>query len=310
MKAIVHFSQSVLVALKDAIVKVFWKKDDVRSLFEVAGVPRSLVDAQNWQLYKFKIVSPVLDKLNTTDAGIGPLRRILHETLSFKDGNHLLWCSAGQKLKQDAEISLARLRELVADHDAAKQTEKEKLEAVSRRREEANKYRAFNEELGRLKTDFIQFHAKADHNERGYDLEKILNEVFMLFDLTPQSPFRRIGEQIDGAFVLDRDHYLLEAKWTKDRVNLAGLRDLDGAVGSSLDNTLGLFVSIEGFSEDGITGYLQGSRPRIVCVDGSDLFMVLDSRIDLADLLQRKKDIAVQKKKINVSANDIILGRC
>jgi hypothetical protein len=103
---------------------------------------------------------------------------------------------------------------------------------------------------------------------------------------------------------------LLEAKWTKDRVNLADLRDLDGAVGSSLDNTLGLFISVEGFSEEGITAYLQGNRPRIVCMDGADLFLVLEGRIDLADLLQRKKDIAVQKKNIYQSANDIILGRC
>lgn len=233
----------------------------------------------------------------------------MHETLSFKDGNHLLWCSDGQRLKKEAEESLTRLRDLVANHDAAKQTEKEEREAIARRKQETDKYRAFNDELAGLKARFIQFHSKSDHNERGYDLEKLLNELFTLFDLAPRAPFRRTGEQIDGAFVLDRDHYLLEAKWTKDRVNLGDLRDLDGAVGSSLDNTLGLFISIEGFSEQGISEYLQGNRPRIVCMDGADLFMVLDGRIDLADLLQRKKDIAVQKKKILVSANDIILGR-
>jgi len=305
-----HFSQNVLGALKDSVVKVFWKKDDVRALFEVTGVPRSLIDAQNWQLYKFKVVSPVLDKLNTADAGIGPLRRILQETLSFKDGNHLLWCSDGQRLKKEAEESLARLRVLVEDHDAIKQTEKEQRAAIARRRDEANKHRAFNDELAALKATFIQFHGKSDHNERGYDLERLLNTLFRLFDLTPRSPFKRTGEQIDGSFVLDRDHYLLEAKWTRDRVILGDLRDLDGAVGSSLDNTLGLFISIEGFSEEGLTAYLKGARPRIVCMDGADLFMVLDGRIDLADLLQRKKDIAVQKKNICVSANDIILGKC
>ncbi len=202
------------------------------------------------------------------------------------------------------------MRALVVDHDAAKQTEKEKQDAIVRRREEANKYRAFNEALTKLKQEFIQFHSKEDHNERGYVLEQLLNSLFKLFDLTPRSPFRRTGEQIDGSFVLDRDHYLLEAKWTKSLINLADLRDLDGAVGSSLDNTLGLFISIEGFSKDGITAYLQGTRPRIVCLDGADLFMVLEGRIDLADLLQRKKDIAVQKRNIYISANDIILGRC
>jgi Restriction endonuclease len=304
-----HFSQNILGSLKDAVVKVFWKKDDLRALFEVAEVPQSIINAQNWDLYKFKIVSPVLDKLNSTATGIGPLRRILHETLSFKDGNHLLWCSDGQRLKREAEESLARLRSLVADHDGAKQTEKEQQQAIARRKEEANKHRAFNEKLAELKAVFIHFHGKADHNERGYDLETLLNELFRLFDMTPRAPFKRTGEQIDGSFVLDRDHYLLEAKWQKKPVDLADLRDLDGAVGSSLDNTLGLLVSIEGFNDTGIVGYLQGSRPRLVCMDGADLFMVLDGRIDLADLLQRKKDIAVQKKKINVSANDIILGR-
>lgn len=305
-----HFSQNILGALKDAVVKVFWKKDDVRALFEVAGVPRALTDAQNWQLYKFKIVSPVLDKLNSVESGIGPLRRILHETLSFKDGNHLLWCSDGQRLKREAEESLVRLRALVADHDSAKQTEKEKQEAIARRKDEANKYREFNQSLTKLNEQFIEFHTKTEHHERGYDLEQLLNSLFRLFDLTPRSPFKRTGEQIDGSFVLDRDHYLLEAKWTKDLVNLADLRDLDGAVGSSLDNTLGLFISIEGFSKDAITAYLQGTRPRIVCMDGADLFIVLEGRIDLADLLQRKKDIAVQKRNIYISANDIIVGRC
>jgi hypothetical protein len=99
-----HFSQNILGALKDAVVKVFWKKDDVRALFEVTGVQRSLIDAQNWQLYKFKIVSPVLDKVNTREAGIGPLRRILHETLSFKDGNHLLYSIALQRQRSPTGV--------------------------------------------------------------------------------------------------------------------------------------------------------------------------------------------------------------
>ena len=38
--------------------------------------------------------------------------------------------------------------------------------------------------------------------------------------------------------------------------------------------------------------------------------LVLDGRIDLPELLFRKKEIAAQRRKIFVSANDIILGRC
>ena len=150
---------------------------------------------------------------------------------------------------------------------------------------------------------------KENENERGYDLEALLNQLFTLFELSPHSPFRRIGEQIDGAFVLDKEHFLLEAKWQKDQCNLAALRDLDGAVSSSLDNTLGLFVAISGFTEVALAGYLEGNRPRLICMDGADLMLILDGRIDLPEVLSRKKEIAAQRRKIFVTANDIILGR-
>ena len=152
----------------------------------------------------------------------------------------------------------------------------------------------------------MQLLSKQDENERGYDLEKLLNEAFALFELAPHSPFKRVGEQIDGAFVLDKEHFLLEAKWHKQRSNLAHLRDLDGAVSSSLDNTLGLFLAVAGFTEEALSGYLAGNRPRMICMDGGDLMLVLDGRIDLPELLFRKKEIAAQRRRIFVSANDII----
>jgi hypothetical protein len=129
-----------------------------------------------------------------------------------------------------------------------------------------------------------------------------------LFDLAPSGSFRRIGEQIDGAFVLNGEHFLLEAKWQQDQINLADLRDLDGAVKTSLENTLGLYVSVMGFSKDAIEAYSQGNRPTILCMDGSDVIFVLEGRIDLCDLLERKKQIAVQKRKIFITAQTILSG--
>jgi hypothetical protein len=76
-----------------------------------------------------------------------------------------------------------------------------------------------------------------------------------------------------------------------------------------LDNTLGLFVSVSGFTNEALSGYIAGNRPRLICMDGADLLLSLDGRIDLPELLSRKKEIASQKRKIFVPANDIILGR-
>lgn len=305
-----HFSHDVVTALKEAVVKVFWTRTDMRTMLNIAGVPPSLVGSQDWEQYKFLIISPIVDSLNGSEEGLGPLRRILQETLRYKDCKHLLRFNDGKKLKREAEAALAHLRQLVQENEAAKASEEEEREARRRRIEEAQKGRLFQEKLRVLHELYMQLLGKQDENERGLDLEKLLNETFALFEMRPQSPFRRVGEQIDGAFVLDRDSFLLEAKWQKKASNLADLRDLDGAVSSSLDNTLGLFVSISGFTDDALSGYIAGNRPRIICMDGGDLFLVLDGRIDLPELLFRKKELAAQKRKIMVSAGDIVLGRC
>jgi hypothetical protein len=305
-----HFSHDIVAALKEAAVKVFWTRSDLRTMLNIAGVDQKLINAQNWEQYKYLILSPVIDSLNGGQEGVGPLRRILHETLRYKDCKHLLRFNNGKNLKLEAEQALEHLRSLVKEHDSAHATAEEEREARKHRMEEAQKGRAFQQKLAELRDRYMELLVKQDENERGYDLEKLLNQIFALFELAPHSPFRRLGEQIDGAFVLDRDSFLLEAKWQKKSCNLADLRDLDGAVSSSLDNTLGLFFAVSGFTDDALSGYVAGNRPRMICMDGGDLMLTLDGRIDLPELLFRKKEIAAQRRRIFVSANDIILGRC
>jgi hypothetical protein len=303
-----HFSDNIVTAMKEAVVNVFWKKQDVRDLLQRCEVDTTLVTVQDWTKYKFHIVSPIIDALNGDPKGIGPLRRILQETLSYKDGNHLLWLSDGQKRKREAERCLEHLRLLVKDHDAAKQTAEEEKQVRLRKVEEAKRGAHFQSKLSEIRNKFIAFCGNSDHRKRGYGLEELLYDLFFLFDLNPRGAFKRVGEQIDGAFVLDKDHYLLEAKWQEKPVILGDLRDLDGAVGSSLDNTLGLFISINDFSQDAIDSYSQGNRPRLICMDGGDLMAVLEGRIELPDLLLRKKDCAVQKRRVFVRVGEILRG--
>ena len=281
----------------------------MRALFVRCDVPATLFTGQDWKQSKYYILHPVLEELNNSAKGLGPLRALLQETLSYKDGNHLLWLQDGQKRKREAERCLEHLRLLVKDHDAAKRSKEEEQRARQKAMEESERGRAFQDKLGGLKERFFAHFQNPDKQERGYKLEVILYDLFVLFELNPKAAFRRTGEQIDGAFSLDGDHFLLEAKWQQSKSNLSDLRDLDGAINSSLDNTLGLFISINNFSQDALDGYLQGSRPRIICMDGGDITCVLEGRIDFCDLLRRKKDIAVQKRQIFCSAADILSGK-
>lgn len=54
------------------------------------------------------------------------------------------------------------------------------------------------------------------------------------------------------------------------------------------ENTLGLFISINGFEPTAVEIH-SGNRSPIVLMDGTDLYAVRDNRIDLRVLLRRKR---------------------
>lgn len=98
---------------------------------------------------------------------------------------------------------------------------------------------------------------------------------------------------------MDGTEFLFEAKWTKSLINNSDLAAFKEKVKSKLENTLGLFLSIDGFSEDGITAS-QYSDKVMILMDGSDLMAVLEERISFTSLINRKKQIASREGKIYV----------
>jgi hypothetical protein len=301
--------QSLTQALQNAIVKVFWTREDMRRMLLSSGVPQSLLGEQDWSQHKFVVLTPIVDRLNRAANGKDILQSIMREVLAYPHCDHLLRWPDGLKRKLDAEVALEHLRTMSAFIEQGQRNAQSERQVREQRRATQLMKSELNKRLLALKTEFIDYMGDANRQAAGIGLERILHELFEVAELAPRGPFSRTGEQIDGAFALGQDRFLLEAKWQQEPVNLSQLRDLSGAVSSTLDNTLGLFVSINGFSQVGLDAYTQGNRPCLFCADGQDLMIVLEGRIPLADLLRRKKDLASERRTIFVSGNDILMGR-
>jgi hypothetical protein len=143
-----------------------------------------------------------------------------------------------------------------------------------------------------------------DTQGRGYDLERIMYDIFELFDLDPKASFKNTGEQIDGAFSLQGTDYLFEAKWEKIPISIGDLDGFSGKVNRKLDNTLGLFLSINGFSPEAISLH-SSSRPSIILMHGADLMAVLEEQIDFVTLIVRKRRHAAQTGNIYLPISDM-----
>ena len=86
--------------------------------------------------------------------------------------------------------------------------------------------------------------------KRGLLFEQLMNNLFQLEEILVRESFRRNkgGEQIDGAFELDGWYYLAECKWESRLSRQAEVDSLSGKLGRSGMQTMGVFISVKGWS--------------------------------------------------------------
>jgi hypothetical protein len=149
---------------------------------------------------------------------------------------------------------------------------------------------------------FYNIASNTNHQQKGFQFEKFLNELFVFFDLDPKSSFKIVGEQIDGAFTFDNTDYLLEAKWQVKEIRATDLYAFGGKIQGKLKNTLGLFISLGNYSSE-CTETQSPVLKTMILMDGMDLMQVLEGRIRLNELILIKRRHASQTGNIYYRMN-------
>lgn len=300
-----RLSVIAIQSLKDALCTIYWYKKDLKFFFENCINDKKVINSVNWENYKRQIVSDIIDILcHDQEKYLGDLRRLLNEVCQMNNFNHLEKLDDGKKKAQKAKEAVKNLRNLVDNHDKKIKDEEEFTKRKQENLEKLNTNKAVLKKLGNIKDVYTKLISSTKPQERGYELEKIMYEIFALFDLDPRASFKNIGEQIDGAFSLEGIDYLFEAKWQTRFMDISDLDAFSGKIQRKLDNTLGLFLSINGFSEDAVRIHSSG-RSTMLLMDGADLMAVLEGRIDFVTLLIRKRRYAAQTGNIYLKINNV-----
>lgn len=145
--------------------------------------------------------------------------------------------------------------------------------------------------LAKLQTDLLSLSNLAPQ-PRGYAFEAFLKSLFDSHGLEAREAFRLRGEQIDGSFLLCGETYLLEAKWQNPRCGVEDLHAFHGKVEQKATWARGLFISNSGFTEDGLHAF--GRAKRVICMDGFDLYEVLERALPLESALAAKVRAAAE----------------
>lgn len=270
----------------EAVVRVagealYWKRS-LRRILRTSGVADAAV-RRHEHLTKYQIVRGVWGELDS----IGPrglkVQKNIVAALANLDAPE---AQADQRAGTEALDGLRRLSQahglLVDTDEQARQARREEAARRSEERDERER------RLTALAATFGGMHRETNTQARGYAFERLLAELFRMYELEFVGSYKTEVDQIDGAVQFEAFTYLIEARWRSVPAVELDLSQLTSKVRRRIESTRGIFVSMAGFRPEVAQMYRLSHEQRLVLVDGQDLALILEGRIELPDALRAK----------------------
>ena len=302
-------SAAAYQALRDALPAIIWNKKPFETFLRTALRDHAeLLVGLNFADYKRIVADELVNRLVDQEGRYRDVTlRLMLEISSmtrFPNVEQIKDPEDRKKRLDEAEAAVSLLRYFVKEYSGEiKEAEKEQA-AIQARAAQAEALRRFNDDLESLKQRFLGLQTETDAHARGYALETLLADLFLLFDLEPRLSYSLPAEQIDGSFTFDTDDYIVEARWRADPVDRGDGDVFASKVRRKGKNAVGLFVSINGFTSKLLQAYSE-STP-FITMDGADMFAVFDGRIRLDDLIRIKKRHANETGSCYLPVNQIL----
>lgn len=283
MDAIPHsvFEAAVRVAGET----LYWKRS-LRRILRTSGVKEAAIIRYE-NLSKYQILRGVWDQLDKAGPRGLKVQKSIVAALANLDGPEP---QADERAGKEALVELRRLSQangLLVDPD--EQARKARRDETARRAEERDER---EKRLSALNSAFAEMHRETNVQARGYAFERLLADLFRMYELEFNSSYKTEIDQIDGAVQFEAFTYLLEARWRSQPAVESDLSQLTSKVRRRIEATRGIFVSMAGFRSEVVQLYRLSQEQRLVLVDGQDLALILEGRIELPDALRAKVESA------------------
>ena len=277
----------------EAALLSFWRTAALRTFLRECHVSESHLATWASDETKRGFLTRTFTALQRTERGKIVLAKMavsLMEQSSFPDLRN--W--------EDSNSKIAAAKQAVGELKTCIVKQREKI--VSDREIEAAKEKARTERaavqrsrlsLEKLTGRLSDLSPKMGTAPGGYEFQEWFYDLLSYFEIENRRPYVTSGRQIDGSVTLDGTTYLIELKFTSSQ---AGAPDIDvfrSKIESKADNTMGIFVSMAGYSSTAIQE-ASGRKTTILLLDASHIYLALTSGMSLLDIIRRVRRHASQ----------------
>ena len=285
----------------EAALKSYWRKQALRKFLHASHIAESHLATWGAEESKRNFLDRTFQKLQASDRGRGlifKMARSLSEQSTFPDLRN--WEDSKLKIA-DATKAVTELKQYLNTQDEELRSERAREEAKAHAREASKKVQRSLTDKSKLQNRLDALHSSVGTQQGGYDFQDWFYELLDYNEIQNRRPYTSERRQIDGSLTLDGTTYLVELKFTAKQADAADIDSLRAKVDDKADNTMGIMVSISGYSGVAIQG-ASGRQTKLLLLDAMHLYLFLSGSITFSEIIARIRRHASQTGECHLEA--------
>ncbi len=285
----------------EAALKSFWRKEALRKFLRASHLAEEFVATWASDESKRDFLDRAFQNLQASDRGkavIFEIARFLSEQTTFPDLRN--WEDSALKIAE-ATKAVAELKAYLKVQNETIRNERDQEEAKAKSREDRQKIQRSLTDKIKLQKRLDALHVAVGTQQGGYDFQDWFYDLLDFCEIQNRRPYVSSGRQIDGSLTFDGTTYLIELKFTGSQADATDIDSLRSKVDDKADNTMGIMVSISGYSSVSI-GQASGRKTTLLLFDAMHIYLFLSGTLSFRDIISRVRRHASQTGEAYLAA--------
>lgn len=277
----------------EAVLNSYWYKPSLRKFLRSAHISESFLATWSGGETKREFLDRLFLLLQRNDKNKQVLVQMALSVSEYTSFPDLRGHENASEMIDKASKSVAELKHYLAMQHKESRDEREREEARAR----AHEARMV---IQRAKTDRVKLQQRLDRlataigtQQGGYDFEAWFFDFLDFFEIQNRRPYRSSGRQMDGSLTIDGTTYIVELKFEGSPVGSQAIDVLRTKVADKADMTMGVMVSISGYTGGAIRGASQRGTTTLL-FDHNHLYVCLLSEMTFEKVVSRVRRHASQ----------------
>lgn len=272
--------------VRDALLKSFWRKPTLRQFLSRHSVKESFLATWAAEETKRELLERLFPKLEATEAGQRVIKQMavsLADQIAFPDLKG--WEDDAEKQKA-AKEAVAALKAYLAKTKAEETSQREKEAIRELAQQQKEKLRQQSLSLEKLQSRLLDLVSAQGTQQGGYDFQTWFYDLVDFYEVPCRRPYVSGGRQIDGTVTIEGTTYLVELKFTQDQSGAPDIDSLLAKLTNVADNTMGIMVSMAGYSSVAIY-QASGKKTPLILADYGHVMALLQGTWKFDELVSR-----------------------